>query len=323
MQKEKPTMANPTEKFLATMFSGGGHASQDSGLLIGSSTDGVTFRNIGGNSKPVYKPTNGVRDPIILYWQRQWYLVSSYGPSILPLLSIAKSPDLLHWTPLGSLRLSADTANNFVDVPQWIVDPSGNVHIIACVDQNHHWVELHPLSPDPAMWGDQKNWSPVTTMTDQNGEPLVQGNSFVALRNGTYYMAFNDIDASVYYLRTSAHLTSGWSAARQLNLDSSVNKGDSENLVFLSDGSLRFYISNGNSLTKVMWHADSADLGVNWTSPEVVTFEGFGPQEINWAQIVRITEPAAIAAIVAANEQTGVWTRRNENAAEQRPEPYR
>jgi hypothetical protein len=62
---------------------------------------------------------------------------------------------------------------------------------------------------------------------------------------------------------------------------------------------------------------------VNWTSPEVVTFEGFGPQEINWAQIVRITEPAAIAAIVAANEQTGVWTRRNENAAEQRPEPYR
>ena len=86
-------MANPSEAFLATMFSGGGHASKDSGLLIASSTDGVTFRNIGGNSKPVYKPANGVRDPIILYWQRQWHLVFSYGPNILPLLFIAKSPD--------------------------------------------------------------------------------------------------------------------------------------------------------------------------------------------------------------------------------------
>ena len=306
--KEKSTMANPTEAFLATMFSGKGHASKDSGLLIASSTDGVRVRNIGSNGKSAYRPDNGVRDPVILYWQKQWYLAYSHGPNVSPLLFIAKSPDLSHWTPVGSLRLSRDTANNFVDVPQWIIDPSGDVHLIACVDHNHHWVELHPLSPDPATWGDQANWSPVTTMTDQNCKPLVQGNSFVALGHGTYYMAFNDIDASVYYLRTSAHLTSGWSTARQLNLDSCVNKGDSENLIFLSDGSLRFYISSGNSLTGVIWHVDSADLGANWTPPNIVAFEGFGPQQINWAQIVRIIDSGAIAAI-AANEQAGLGTK--------------
>ena len=115
-------------------------------------------------------------------------------------------------------------------------------------------------------------------------------------------MAFNDIDSTVYYLRMSTSLTSGWSTTRYLNLDSSVNKGDSENLVFLSDGSLRFYISNGNFLKKVMWYVDSADLGMNWTLPKVITFSGFGPVGINWAQVVRITDPAAIAAMVNASQ---------------------
>ena len=234
-------------------------------------------------------------------------MVHSYGEDVAPLLFLAKSSDLLHWTPIGSLRLAADTENNFIDVPQWIVDPAGNVHLIACWDNLHHWVEIHPLSADPATWGDQANWSAVTTISDDNGEALVQGNSFVALRNGMYYMAFNDIASSIYYMRTSAGLTSGWSAARQLNLDSIVNRGDSENLVFLSDGSLRFYISNGNFQKNVMWYVDSPDLGITWSSPKVVNFAGFGfgPTGINWANwahVVRITDPAAIAAMVAANQ---------------------
>ena len=182
------------------------------------------------------------------------------------------------------------------------MDPAGSVHLIACADNLHHWVEIHPFSADPATWGDQANWSAVTTITDHNGEPIVQGNSFVALRNGTYYMAFNDIDSSVYYLRTSASLTSGWSAPRQLNLENIVNHGDSQNLVFLSDGTLRFYISNGNSLKYVIWYVDSPDLGVSWTSPKVLQFTGFSPPGINWAHMVRITDPAAIDGMVAADQ---------------------
>ncbi len=295
-------MKNPVKVFLATMFSGAGHATQDSGLLIASSTDGVNFRNIRDGNQAIYTPASGVRDPILLYRHGQWYLACSYGPNVSSLLFIAKSSDLLAWTPVAALRLTADTANNFVDVPQWIVDPAGNVHLIACTDNSHHWVEIHPRSPDPDTWGDQANWSEVTTMTDHNGEALVQGNSFVALRNGTYYMAFNEVAASGYHMRTSAGLTSGWSAARPLNLNKSVNNGDSENLVFLSDGTLRFYISNGNSLKNVIWYVDSADLGESWTSPKVVQFAGFGTMGINWSQFVRITDPAAIGAMAAANQ---------------------
>ena len=316
--KAELPMAYPKEVFMATMFSGEGHASRDTGLLIALSTDGVVFKNISGTSQPIYTPAaSGMRDPIILFRQGEWHLVYSYGPNVSPVLFLAKSSDLLHWTPVVSLKLAEGTAcgaeyakittatvgiaNNFVDVPQWMVDPSGNVHLIACIDSDHHWAEIHPLCEDTATWSDPENWSAVSTITDCNGEALIQGNSFVTHRNGTYYMAFNGMESVSYYLRTSANLTSGWSAARQLNIDSSVNKGDSENLVFLSDGTMRYYISNGNFIKDVIWYVDSMDLGYSWTSPKGVEFTGFGRQKVNWAQFVRITDPAAIAAMVAAN----------------------
>ena len=286
------------EVFLATMHSSGGHANKNTGLQVALSTDGETFQNIRGNDEgPIYTPTNGMRDPIVLFRQGHWYLAYTHGPSIAPLVFVAKSSDLLRWTPVCSLRLMADKENNFIDVPQWILDPAGNVHLIACTDFDHHWVEIHPLSNDPATWGDQKNWSEVTTLTDQDEKPLIQGNSFVVLHKGTYYMAFNDINATVYYMRTSTNLTSGWSAPRQLKLDNSINKGDSENLVFLADGTLRYYISNGNFERRVIWYVDSADMGGTWTSPKTVKFKGFDREGVNWAQFMRITDPAAIAAM--------------------------
>jgi len=44
-----------------------------------------------------------------------------------------------------------------------------------------------------------------------------------------------------------------------------------------------------------MWHVDSADGGQRWTAPKPVTFEGFGPEAVNWAQVARVSpdEPKA------------------------------
>ena len=295
-------MKDPTEIFVATMFSGKGHASSETGMLVASSTDGVTFQNIHSDTDPVYKPPTGVRDPIVLYWHGFWYMVHSYGGNVKALLFLAKSSDLVNWTLIGTLRLMEDNRNNFIDVPQWIIDTAGNLHIIACTDNNHHWVEIHPLSGNPTTWTDQSNWSKTTTLTDQNGEALVQGNSFVTLKNGLYYMGFDDEIDGVYHIRTSTRLTSQWSEARRLNIDNDIHRGDSENLIFLPDGRLRFYISNGNPLKYVIWYVESFDLGFNWTAPKPLRFSGFSPPGINWAQIVRITDPNAISAMVAANQ---------------------
>ena len=287
------------------MFSGEGYASTDTGLLIASSTDGVSFQNIRNTDEPLFTPTGGLRDPMVLYWRGQWYVVYSYGGDIEPLIFVMTSSDLLRWTPVVTLRLAPDADPRYIDVPQWIVDPAGHVHIIACTDHSHNWVEVHPLSADPATWGDEANWSAVATMTDHDDEPLIQGNSFVALRNGTYYMGFNDIRGTGYYLRTSASLISGWSDADPLNIDRSINEGDSENVVFLSDGTLRFHISSGNRREHTIWYVDSPDLGVSWSAPQMLQFEGFRPPGVSWAQIIRITDPTAIASMVSARLNIG------------------
>lgn len=133
-------MKNPPEVFVATMFSGAGHASSETGMLAASSTDGVTFRNIHDSGDPIYSPASGVRDPIVLYWRGKWYLVHAHGGNVASVLLLAESSALVHWVELGTLRLKPDTENNYVDVPQWIVDHAGNVHVIACTDDLHHWV---------------------------------------------------------------------------------------------------------------------------------------------------------------------------------------
>ncbi len=296
------------EVFLATMHDSTGpsaHANATSGMLVAASTDGVNFRNVSDNNESLYSPVNGVRDPSVIYWQGQWFMVYNYGPSIEPIVFLLKSSDLLHWEPLGSLRLAPTVPDvghhpNGINIPQWIVDKEGNIHIFGNVSNNNHSVEIHPLSADPSTWSDQDNWSAVTTITDNNGEPLVLGNAFVALRNGTYYMVFNEVDVSFskYYMRTSTDLIS-WSESRLLEIDNSGfgDTSESQNIMFLSDGTLRFYISASNAERNMIWHVDSTDLGVTWESPELLTFSGFAPKNINWAHIARITDPDALKQI--------------------------
>ena len=300
----KTTTTEPTEVFLATMFDSSGHSNivPNCGMLAASSTDGVNFHNVSDSIEPLYTPpANGMRDPSVLYWQGQWYMVHSYAHNISSLVFLLKSSDLLQWEPIGSLRLREDTggpADNYINIPHWVVDTEGNVHIIACTNYDTYRNEIHPLSADPATWGDQDNWSAPATMTDANDNPLVQGNSFVALKDGTYYMAFNEVDVSLkkFYMRTSTDLVSGWSAPRLLDIDSSGMgpTGESENIIFLADGTLRYYISASNAIGNMIWYVDSADLGITWISPKLVKFSGFGPKKVNWAQFIRVVNPPTL-----------------------------
>jgi hypothetical protein len=283
--------------FIATIFSGPAYASQNSGLLIALSTDGENFQNIRNTTEPFFVPEGGMRDPMILGYQNHWFLVFTYGENIAPCIFFAESFDLLSWTTIGNLSLADLGSNNYIDVPQWIVGPAGDIHIIACIDRNHHWIEIHPKNPNPETWANPANWSPVMELTNVDGEPLVQGNSFVISHNDQYYMAFNEPEAKSYYLRTSRNLVSYWSTPRHLDIDSSINSGDSENLIVLPDGRLRYYISNGNFLKKVIWFVDSVDLGLTWTTPKPVSFSGFTQDGINWAPFICISDPKINAII--------------------------
>lgn len=118
------------------MFSGETYASTETGLLVALSEDGIGFRNIRQSAEPIFTPPGGIRDPMVLYQDHHWYLVYSHGGANSSLVFVATSTDLLNWNLVVTLRLMEDRADyyNFVNVPQWIVDPEGKIHIIACTD---------------------------------------------------------------------------------------------------------------------------------------------------------------------------------------------
>jgi hypothetical protein len=152
---------------------------------------------------------------------------------------------------------------------------------------------LRPPSEDPATWGG--TWS-STLLKDATDTNLNQGNTFVVYKNGTYYMAYNDVGWNGYKKRTSTSLTTGWSASSALGISDEADNGDSLTLVLKEDGGFRFHASNGNSLTGDMWYWDSADFST-WGEATPMTFVGADEEFlINWVHVSRVTVSSSLYA---------------------------
>lgn len=293
----------PQQLFIASMFSGPSFASPTSGLELATSTNGVTFTNILGpnasHAGPLYTVPGGVRDPSLLRSGDSWYVVLSFAANKSSTVLLAASSDLRHWRSLGNgLPLAPLAHDNYVDVPQLIATPDGGLHIIGDLDGPEQWVEVHlrNASTPPERWGDSASWTTATPLRDHNGVALNQDNTFVAQFDGTFYMAYDKTlpgshASRGYYMRTSDKLSSGWSPPRKLTINSRVNNGDAESLVFFGNGTMRFYISDGNVVNDPkkkhrMWCTDSSDFGSTWSEPSELNFVGFRAPGINWSQVL-------------------------------------
>lgn len=273
------------------------------GMYIATSLDGVNFTNAMPHTNPIYTPDTGVRDPMVMWYQGQFWMVYTYGwpaESVPKWLCLATSEDSATWTFRTFIELGKPTGNNLVDVPHWAIGPDGVARIVGCIDDTHEWVEVHAKKADAATWSNPACWTHPAKMLDVDGLPLVAGNSFIACHDGTWYMIFDPyagaggLTDGRYYLRTSTDVVKGWSKPVRLDFPAELNDGDAENVLFLPDGTMRFYVSNGNTKNYNMWYLDSRDHGKTWTGPELLSFEGFGlPKFVNWAQVAMFTENPA------------------------------
>jgi hypothetical protein len=303
--------------YLASAYAG---LEPDTGLFISRSDDGIHFTNIAIDSNAIHRPATGVRDPSLYNRDGVWWMVYTYGrpgPSQPATMYLATSTDLLSWTPAVTLQLAAaNPSNNLVDIPQWITDDSGNVHLVSCIDSSHHYAEIHPLnSSDASTWGNASNWSQPVELTDVNSGPIVQGNTFIAPKDGVYYMVYDPVYTGEYYLRTSSSLTSGWSAPTPLDLGATRTGGDVENLIALDDDTLRLYISSGNRQEYKIWCLESQNNGATWSDVGLTAFSGYSGIEINWAQIQRFDvapepSPLVLSATGLAALLAYAWRRR-------------
>lgn len=266
------------------------------------SRDGREFISVGPDDG-VLVPERGINDPSVLSWRGKYYMCYSDGSSGWdsnpPTIHIVQSTDLVAWTPVVSIAVGSQSGDNIVNIPTWVVDDTGPA--IVYVPNSTHYVEvIRPNSTNASAWGSSSNWSSPVAITDASATTLVQGNTYIAYRAGTYYMAFNDVGWDGYKKRTSSSLLSGWSAASALGVGTEADYGDTLPLVITSDGKFRAYVSNGNSQTYEMWYYESDNFGT-WGPAVPLTFVGAGAGYLfNWAHvsIVRAT-PSLISRLFA------------------------
>ena len=106
-------------------------------------------------------------------------------------------------------------------------------------------------------------------------------------------MAYNTARDHVMYMRTSRHVDQGWSLPRRNTIYCEKDSSESENIIVMENGALRFYVSSSNSLQFKIWYVESMDLGLTWTEPVYLEFKGFA-HRVNWTQVIRVTDPEAI-----------------------------
>ena len=172
-------------------------------VSLGSTPFSMSALN-GGYS--VYTPAC-LRDPYIRLYFGTYYLLYSEG---MTYLDIASSLSLTSgWTLINHIALGSNSSMG-VNVPEFVVDPSGIVHVTVWDAPASAWWEIHPSSSDPSTWGSA--WSSRASLTDINGDNLLATeNLYITQHNSTYYL-LQSLGGNLQ-LRTSSDVVTGWSAA--------------------------------------------------------------------------------------------------------------
>ena len=246
-------------------YAGGAPAS---GFAISTSTDGVHFRQVSGTD--ALYPAGDVRDPCIIFYRETYLAVFSHARSLGREVMVISSTNLVDWSPVCITVNSTASGDNYVDVPCWILDGRGGIHIMAFVDESRQWAEVHPLTAGSLSGA----WSSPVTITDHTGGSvsLTANGSFI-LASGTYYLlGDSDGGSPVPVIRHSTSLTSGYSDAVHPRLEKVPPRFDSLSTIVLPGGTWRWHISTGDNLGYKITAYDSTDGGATWSGPAEVGF---------------------------------------------------
>jgi len=271
--------------FLASFYKGSSYPGfgTNENMQLAVSADGLNFQNLNWNTNGVLNSVNGVRDPDLLFYQGQWFVVfSDFLSPATETLYIASSSDLFTWTTVTNINTGLTAPNN-INVPNWVMDTGGNPHVIFTAN-DHTVYELHPNTATNLT----APWSSPTNLKDYASANLSPGgNTYVLLVGSTYYMGFDN--QAAYYWRTSTNLVTGWSAATSVSFpsDPTGGTGDIDNLNYVN-GKIRWYFQQGNNGGGLyqQYYSETANFGTNWTTPTQIYFtNGFPANFVNWTQV--------------------------------------
>ena len=254
--------------------------SADNQLLIASSFDGATWES-GSN---LYTDSRGLRDPSIIYTAGYYYVAYTIlpfsQPVSNPLIAIARSADLIHWTHYTDVSFAAIENVQVVWAPEWFVDNDGSIHILAspAISTNvgdhsygHDIYEVHPVSNTLLNWSAPAHLTGLPTPTGNPNDGNID--PFLVKKGGTYYLFF--IWENFSYplcLYKSNNLLGPYSPEKPVNTNWAKigSRKEGESVTQMSDGSWRIYYSVNTAGEQLAW-VESYDDWATWSLPTYLT----------------------------------------------------
>lgn len=239
----------------------GNNSCDTGGMFVSTGNTIFNFTPLNGGSS-VYTPAC-LRDPYIRLYFGTYYALYSEGVTYL---DIATASSLIGtWTRINHISIGSALAFG-VNVPEFIVDQSGGIHVTIWDGQASEWWEIHPSSSDPSTFS--SSWSTKANIYDSDNNPIVgTENLYITQYNNIYYLLSSPSQDHLT-IRTSNDVTTGWSGTSTLSVPGLAAPIEGEVPIFIG-GNLAVswaYDDNSTHFTPLSYSVNSAGSSGTWGS---------------------------------------------------------
>jgi hypothetical protein len=286
--------------FLFGVFTGNGTAFEKLSLFY--SGDGKTVS--GGHANPVYADPNtgtSLRDPSVMKIGTTWFCAYTVNNGYSKNLGIIKSTDLLNWSQVMLVDVSAVSGLTQAWAPELVKDTNGDIYIVFTAvtsSTSSFWYIKATDATGLSAWTapTQLSWTSAPT------NPI---DATFAYDGTKWYMFYkNDASASKYIEQASSTTLTGTYTTTQTGNWAGWGSGvEAPEVVQLPNGTWRIYMDRYNAGTGYAYSENSSlSSASGWST---LTGVNLGPdfpmgQQLRHGSIIRLADGASRATAIGA-----------------------
>lgn len=279
-------------------------------LVLFISADGYTFQPITINKVFTEDETHYLQEPSIIWHGGYWWICYTHGTTgtaDCTDFKVIKSSDLINWSLIATVDMSAITGVDAVWAPEFFIDGDTVRVYVTCTTNGDH-INGFKIYEVHATAADLTTWSAPAEVTG-TGLPSSIIDAFVYKEGSTYYLVYKDNATEYICYATSTSPTSGFTEISDGDWAGWGVQSEGPTLIQLPDGRYRMYLQHyetSPSYEATQWWSEADAIDGTWSDKvEVVT-----PWPVVHGTVLRVTDPDALGIVLAATLQSDnsrVW----------------
>jgi hypothetical protein len=268
------------------------HKSDNQLIYLLHSPDGKRWNYL--RHKNILTPGSGnQRDPSIMYYNDIWYIAHTNAANTY--WTLLSSTDLVNWTSVANVSMTAITSLNLVWAPEFFIDTDGTVHVFTTCSTggsttNFQIYEQHATADDLSTWS-----TPVIITGTSLRANMID--AFVVKVGSTYNIFYKDDTTKYIEYISSTSLTSGYTITGATNWAGWGSGYEAPSLVKIDTNTWRIYFNQNSGLNSVeIYYSESTNSWATWSS-KVATKHPFIPAHIT---VLRVRDFATLRNMIAA-----------------------